>query len=253
MKSVFFISIFIAAFQIASAQAVVSEKPSAPVDTSKIFEIVEAQPEFPGGVNAMMEFISSNVSYPEIALDNGIEGTVVVQFVIEKDGSLTDVKIVRDPGGGLGQEAERVIKMMPKWKPGTQKDSPVRVKMSAPIRFKLAKNIPIKVIEDNSIYLEADQKAAYPEGETAMQSFIASKLTIPAVVKKKKIDGKVLIYAVVEKDGTLSNIAVQESLCPECDEEAIKVVSEMPAWTPAVLKSEVVRSVVFIPVYMKKQ
>ncbi len=253
MKYILLISIFIASYQITFGQASTSEKSPISADTSKIFEIVEAQPEFPGGPNAMMAFISSNVMYPEIALENGIEGTVVVQFVIEKDGSITDIKVVRDPGGGLGREAERVIKEMPKWSPGRQKGEPVRVKMSAPIRFRLKRDIPMKVLEDNSIYLKADQNATYSGGEDAMKSYITSQLVIPSIVKKKQIEGTALIYAIVEKDGTLSNIAIQESLCPECDEEAIRIISGMPAWTPAVLKNEIVRSVVLIPVYMKKQ
>lgn len=105
--------------------------------SSKIHDYVEEQPEFPGGPKAMMEFLLKNVRYPETALDNTIEGTAVIQFVIEKDGSVSDVRVVRDPGGGLGKEAERVVKAMPRWKPGKQSNKAVRVKMSAPVRFKL--------------------------------------------------------------------------------------------------------------------
>ncbi len=139
MKSIFFLCTFITAFQIASAQTTASEKPSALADTSKIFEIVENQPEFPGGVNAMIKFISSNVKYPKKALDKKIEGTVVIQFIVEKDGTLTNLDIIRDPGGGLGKEGLRVVKLMPNWKPGSQKGKNVRVKMSAPIRFRITK------------------------------------------------------------------------------------------------------------------
>jgi protein TonB len=70
-------------------------------------------------------------------LDNSIEGTVVVKIIVEKDGSITYIAIVRNPGGGLGEEGERVVKLMPKWKPGYQKDMPVRVQFMIPIRFKL--------------------------------------------------------------------------------------------------------------------
>lgn len=100
-------------------------------DDNQIFEIVEEQAEFPGGQAAMLAFIQKNLKYPDIALENGIEGTVVVEFVVEKDGSLTDVKILKDIGAGCGNEAVRVIKQMPKWKPGKQRDMPVRVKMRA--------------------------------------------------------------------------------------------------------------------------
>ncbi len=105
--------------------------------SNTIFVHVEEKPEFPGGSDAMMAFIYKNVKYTQIAIDNGIEGTAVIQFVIEKDGSVSNVEIVRDPGGGLGKEAEKVIKSMPRWKPGKQRENPVRVKISAPIKFKL--------------------------------------------------------------------------------------------------------------------
>lgn len=102
----------------------------------EFFEISE-QPKFPGGAEEMMKFISNEVIYPKDAIDNGIEGTVTIQFVVDKDGSLTDIKVLRDPGGGLGDEGKRIVELMPKWSPGYQKNEPVRVKMIIPLRFKL--------------------------------------------------------------------------------------------------------------------
>lgn len=104
----------------------------------EFFEISE-QPEFPGGAAAMQTYIAKNIKYPDVALENGIEGTVTVEFVVDRDGSIKDVKVLKDPGGGLGKEAERVIKSMPKWKPGKQRDTAVKVKMRAPVRFRLNK------------------------------------------------------------------------------------------------------------------
>ena len=85
----------------------------------------------------LLEFIYSNIKYPQLAKETRIEGVVVVQFVVEKDGSITDVKVVRDIGGGCGEEAMRVVKMMPKWIPGKQRGRPVRVLFNLPIRFQL--------------------------------------------------------------------------------------------------------------------
>jgi protein TonB len=106
-------------------------------DDDQIFEIVEQNAEFPGGPAAMAQFIQKNLKYPEIALENQIEGTVVVEFVVEKDGSISNIKVLKDIGGGCGNEAMRIIKMMPKWTPGKQRDMAVRVKMRAPIKFKI--------------------------------------------------------------------------------------------------------------------
>jgi len=86
-------------------------------------------------LKALLAYAASNVKYPTIALENGIEGTVIVQFVVEKDGSISNAKVVRNIGGGLGKEALRVVKGMPKWIPGKQRSRPVRVKFTLPVKF----------------------------------------------------------------------------------------------------------------------
>ena len=103
----------------------------------EIFTIVEQNPEFPGGTVEMMKFINSNIKYPPIAKENNIEGRAVIGFVVEKDGSISNIQIKRDIGGGCGAEAVRVVKMMPKWNAGKQRGKPVRVSFNLPVRFKL--------------------------------------------------------------------------------------------------------------------
>jgi TonB family protein len=102
------------------------------------FRVIEKMPEFPGGDAALMKFISDNVLYPAIAQENGIQGRAVCQFTVEKDGSITDIQIVCSAGDEtLDKEAMRVIKLMPRWKPGEQRGRPVRVCYTIPINFKL--------------------------------------------------------------------------------------------------------------------
>jgi protein TonB len=103
----------------------------------EIFTFVEEYPEFPGGEKALYEYIKNNIRYPEVARTSGITGTVYVQFVVEKDGSISDVKVLRGIGGGCDEEAVRVVKSMPKWKPGKQRGQPVRVYYTLPIDFKI--------------------------------------------------------------------------------------------------------------------
>jgi protein TonB len=103
----------------------------------KVFEKVEDMPEFPGGEQAMMDFVSKNVVYPQEAQEKGISGRVFVSFIVEKDGSVNEVKVMRGIGGGCDEESVRVIKAMPKWKPGKMKGKPVRVSYMMPIIFKL--------------------------------------------------------------------------------------------------------------------
>lgn len=101
-----------------------------------IFTVVENDPEFPGGMDSLLAFIQRNIRYPEAAWNQKIEGKVYVTFTVETDGSITNIKVLRDIGGGCGQEAVRVVSMMPKWKPGTQRGKPVRVQFNLPIVFK---------------------------------------------------------------------------------------------------------------------
>ena len=103
----------------------------------KVYDVVEQMPSFPGGMPALMSWLSQNVKYPEIAVKNGIQGRVIVQFVVEKDGSVTNVHVAHPVDPSLDKEAARVIKAMPKWEPGKQKGSPVRVKYTVPVTFKL--------------------------------------------------------------------------------------------------------------------
>ncbi|MCF6171582.1 MAG: energy transducer TonB [Bacteroidales bacterium] len=102
-----------------------------------IFQVVENQPEFPGGMSELYVFLQKNVKYPPIAKESGIQGRVFVNFVVEKDGSISNVKVLRGIGGGCDEEAIRVVKSMPKWKPGKQRGKPVRVSFNLPIKFTL--------------------------------------------------------------------------------------------------------------------
>lgn len=106
-------------------------------EEEKVFVVVEDQPEFPGGEQARKQYLSENIEYPQLARESGIEGTVYVTFVVEKDGSISDVRVLRGIGGGCDEEAIRVVKEMPKWEPGKQRGKEVRVQFNMPIRFTL--------------------------------------------------------------------------------------------------------------------
>ena len=101
------------------------------------FIVVEEMPNYPGGDDARIKFITDNVVYPVMAKESNIQGTVYVTFVVEADGSITDVKVLRGIGGGCDEEAVRVVKMMPKWNAGKQSGKSVRVQFNLPIKFTL--------------------------------------------------------------------------------------------------------------------
>ena len=122
-------------------EVVIAAPVEAPVEEEEeevVFVVVESMPEFPGGQQALFKYLSENVKYPVIAQENGIQGRVICQFVVNKDGSIVDVEVVRSGGDpSLDKEAIRVIKSMPKWKPGKQRGKAVRVKYTVPVNFKL--------------------------------------------------------------------------------------------------------------------
>ena len=123
------------------APTAVVAAPSGPVreeaDDDNIYEVVEENAMFPGGENECYKWLSEHIKYPAIAQEQGIQGRVFVQFVVNRDGSIVDVKVLRSPDPSLSKEAERVVKMMPKWKPARQGNKPVRSRFNLPVMFRL--------------------------------------------------------------------------------------------------------------------
>jgi protein TonB len=113
----------------------VEEEESA--EEQQIFMVVESMPAFPGGEVELHRYLAENIKYPQMAKESGIQGRVFVTFVVEKNGSVTDVKVLRGIGGGCDEEAIRVVKNMPKWTPGKQRGKPVRVQFNLPVKFTL--------------------------------------------------------------------------------------------------------------------
>ena len=120
-----------------AVEEIAAPEPPKHEEENKIFDVVEQMPSFPGGPAALMKYLSENMRYPAVAEENGIQGRVTVQFVVEKDGSVTDVKTMKSVDPALDREAERVVKSMPKWIPGKQNGSAVRVKYFVPVVFRL--------------------------------------------------------------------------------------------------------------------
>ncbi|MBX2892204.1 MAG: TonB family protein [Saprospiraceae bacterium] len=114
-------------------------KPAPPPAPKEVYDFVSKKPEFPGGELALMNYISTSIRYPSLARDANIEGTVVVRFIIDFEGKVQSIEILKDIGGGCGAEAVRVVGNMPQWIPGEQNGRPVNVRFVLPVRFKLQK------------------------------------------------------------------------------------------------------------------
>ena len=137
MKKIIFL-LFVAISTGINAQVADSMQTKGSTDTiTKIYDFTEVMPEFPGGKEAMVEFLRDNIQYPETALKNKIEGTVYVKFIVDKNGVISKPVIMRGIGGGCDEEVIRVLSLMPKWSPPKQSDKPCSVYYTMPIKFSI--------------------------------------------------------------------------------------------------------------------
>lgn len=102
-----------------------------------VYTVVDKEAEYPGGIEAMNRFLAQNIIYPTLAKQKNIQGKVLISFIIEKNGSISNIKVIKDIGEGCGEEGMRIVKLMPKWKPAQQKSEPVRQQFVLPISFQL--------------------------------------------------------------------------------------------------------------------
>lgn len=206
-------------------------------DNEKIYRNVETMPAFPGGKDALMNYLNKNIRYPAAAQMNKLQGKVVVLFVVDKTGRVKDPKVLRTAGPELDKEALRVISGMPLWTPGKNNGENVSSFFTLPIIFKLqdSKNSVIRYTAPACPYktLNAvDEMPAFPGGKEALIKFISKNLRYPKTAKDAGIEGRVVVRFVISETGKPENIEVVKSLDPACDNEAIRVLGLMPDWTP---------------------
>ena len=254
------------------------------VPDSVVFQVVEEMPDFPGGVQALMDYLSKNVRYPAEAHAIGAQGRVIVSFTVKKDGSIADTKVERSVNPYLDKEAMRVIAAMPKWKPGKQRGEAVNVKFTVPVAFRLsgpelpkaeevkqsdmdevvvvgyaAKDDPTpeggSVIGDNEdeVFTMVEVMPKFPGGQAGLFQYLARSIKYPVIAQKSKEQGRVIIQMVISKDGSLSNIKVLRSVSPSLDAEAVRVVGNMPKWEPGMQKGQPVSVKYTIPIVFRLQ
>ena len=216
-------------------------------ENNPVFINVDPVPVFPGGQAALMKFINENLRYPAAAIENGIQGRVVVQFVVKKDGSVGDVKVIRGIDPTLDQEAIRVCKTLPKFIPGKRYDNgePVDVWFTIPVIFKLdnatnnlqtdeSEDMANDTIHNREIMLRpTEQMPEFPGGQAALMKFINENLRYPATAIENGIQGRVVVQFVVKKDGSVNdNIMIVRGVDPALDQEAIRVCKTLPKFIP---------------------
>lgn len=226
------------------------------IPEDKVYELYDLNkwPEFPGGRIAMLGYQSERIK-TVLQQQPGLHGGVVVSFVIDKDGSISNINVEQSDNTGCSANAMRILERMPKWSPGEIKGVPVRSRFYATMKFEAPnaadQRAPVderapeyeeETINGERIYplFEVTQAPAFPGGEEAMKKFIADKLQYPAEAKAKGIQGTVEVVFVVSTTGEISNLALQKMVSGGCGEEAMRIVKAMPRWVPGAYKGKIV-------------
>ena len=244
-----------------------------PPEKDKIYDTCDIMPEFPGGQSALLQFLAKSIKYPAEAQQQGKQGKVVVTFVIEKDGSITDAKVVRTDNPVFNEEALRVVNSMPKWKPGKQRGKEVRVSYTVPVIFSLDGKGYQKAMstakgntksnatqaqsgsdfDENQLFQIVEEMPEFPGGMGACLKFLMANTEYPEKAKAQKVEGKVSVKFVVEKDGSISNPQIIKGGNPLLNDEALRVVNSMPKWKPGKQRGKVVRVGYTVPIIFKLQ
>jgi TonB family protein len=237
--------------------------------TNVVYEVVEIQPSPAGGMAGWNKYLSENLRYPPNAQRKGIEGTVIVAFVVNTDGTTTDIQILRSVGGGCDEEVIRIVQGSPKWTPGMQRGTPVRTRMRLPLRFMLGGTDPSRdstevslnavplpptdgqdsTKENSAIFFDLVDTPPSPVGGlAAWQRHLSENLTYPTSARMRGIQGTVLVSFIVNTDGTIEGIELVQGIGGGCDEEAIRIIKSSPSWTPGMIKGKAVRTRMKIPI-----
>ncbi len=248
MKAYYLISLFCCLLLVNNYGFAQEETTAAVADTEpagkqeQVFTYVEEMPE-PG--TDILQFLGRHLKYPEEAKSSGIEGKVTVKFIIDTAGLMHDIQIVRGISPLLDSESIRVVKLLPAWKPGRQNGQPVNVSYMLPVFFSLDDHELMELVTPREGKRHAYvSKRPYPSFD--LDSFIYNLLQYPVSEKENGIGGEVIIKVQINEDGTVSNPMIAGSVYPSLDEEALRLVAKMPAWTPAYLNYKPVS--VFVPV-----
>ena len=257
-------------------KAITHTNDSIPEDV--IFEVVEVSPEFTdGGMDGLIKYLSKNLKYPVEAQKAGIQGRVVVKFVVDKDGSIIQPQIARGIDPALDKEAIRVISAMPKWKPGTQRGKAVKARFTVPVMFKLpedAKGEPAyapvntqleEIVAvaykpstpnakvEGDVFEVVEHMPEFPGGVQGMMQYIARNLKYPTEAQKAGVQGKIIVEMIINKEGNITVPKVTRPVHPLLDAEAIRVIGSMPKWKPGTQKGQPVNVKYSVPIMFRLQ
>lgn len=204
-------------------------------DSNAVYTIVEQPPEYPGGYNKMRTDLSQYIIYPEKARKDSAQGTVYVQFVVRKDGSLSDIVAIKGVSEEIDSAVINAVKSFPSWIPGKQRGKPVNVRFVLPVKFSLKapvqKTTPVKK-DSTEVFTIVERVPEYPGGYEAMMKYIEKEVKYSKVSRRQGMEGIVWVLFVVDKDGSITDIGINRGVNKELDEEAMRIVKGMPNWKP---------------------
>lgn len=208
----------------------------------EIFDDPEQQPHFPGGETALLKYLQENIKYPPKAVKDSIQGRVVVQFLIDPQGCVGEVKVARSVSEELDAEAVRVVKTLPKFVPGRLFGEAVSAWYTLPVTFKLQDKLEPAKPKDVEV------KAKFPGGEDALAQFLKEHIKYPPKAAKKRIQGRVDVEFMVDKTGKVHDVRVVESVDKDLDREALRVCRLLPDFIPATVNGEPVEVLFKLPI-----
>jgi TonB family protein len=208
----------------------------------RVYSQVEHVPEFPGGLTMFSHYLSTNIHYPAADKKSKTEGKVLVKFIVEKDGSLSNIVAVRSPSESMKTEAMRVLAASPKWVPGVQNGHAVRVAYTVPIQF------TIPGPSDGKIYSTVSKQPQFPGGIEAFGKYLSNTIHYPKEDREKGLSGRVICTFIVETDGTLTDIRAVRSPSETMGKEAVRVLSISPKWEPGYQDGKRVRVSYTVPI-----
>ena len=210
-------------------------------------------PQFKGGNEEMYKFLSENMNYPKSAENEGIEGRVFVNFVVTEDGEISEAKILKGVNDAIDSEALRVINTMPAWEPAQKDGIPVKTAFTLPLVFQLTDKSaptppPPPIPSEHQQPAELSKVAEYPGGQTALFQYMGNNIQYSKEAQKEGISGKVIVQFTVKADGSIAYVIVKKGVSKALDTEALRVIKNMPDWTPAEKDGKAVASQMTLPI-----
>lgn len=245
--------------------------PSDPSDNDNFFMIVEQMPQFPtgdpvnpdGDLDAFKQWVQANIKYPHTSLRRGHSGRFVFSFIVEEDGSVSNIRVLRSLDKQLAEEARQVIASSPRWKPGMEKGKAVRVRFHIPVDYDLGAEYTRYITtpaKDNGQPLERQwpkfptDDPANPDGDiNTFSKWVHANLQYPAELADMDITGRVIVSFIVTEDGAASEVTAVRSPDKILSDETIRVVASSPKWQPGTQQGETVRVKFTMPVEFKLQ